>query len=151
MTIFSPCFKVLLHTSVCFCVCNSNLTPVNRSDAWICWTGCSSARTESCRDVSRVPECFSIQNINTLEHHVPPWCNCSSRCQVDTESCVCLHPDVLKKKNHMKMMWQVLKRSTLAPSTKAQKHQAPFRAARLCNGGEAVGASKSLRASSCRQ
>lgn len=79
----------------------------------------------------------------------PPWCNCSSRCQVDTESCVCLHPDFLKTKNpllnHLKMMWQVLKRNTLALSSKAKKHQAPFRAARLCNGGEAVGVSKSLR------
>lgn len=48
--------------------------------------------------------------------------------------------------NHLKMMWQVLKRSPLAPSTKAKKHQAPFRAARLCYVGEAAGASKSLRA-----
>lgn len=48
--------------------------------------------------------------------------------------------------NHLKMVGQVLKWSILAPTTKAKKHQAPFRAPTLCNGSEAVGANKSLRA-----
>lgn len=139
MDTYWPCFSVQVHTCGCLCTWISNLTLVNRREAWIYWAGCIMKL--------RVPECFSIQNKNTwsavctpvsLSQQVSGW-----------HRTLALSASRLFKillLNHLKMMWQVLKWSTLAPSTKTKKHQTPFRSPTPGNDSEAVGAGKSLGA-----